>query len=73
METKKKPTIKTLTSDLLKFTQGSEILEKEFGKKEIDKLQKLKMTYKDLMGIIKKILRDDKFKDSLKYEAEVQL
>eukprot|EP00961_Rhodomonas_salina_P124981 1684348-Rhodomonas_salina.1 len=49
LETKKKQTIKILTSNLLKFMQGSEILEKEFGKKEIYKLQKLKMTYKDLM------------------------
>ena len=67
-----KPTVKNLNNILLEFMQGSSIKEKDMSNPQFDGKQKLKLIWKDLVGMIKKMLADSKFKDNLHYDPVVE-
>ena len=52
--------------------QGSSIKEKDMSNPQFDGKQKLKLIWKDLVGMIKKMLADSKFKDNLHYDPVVE-
>jgi hypothetical protein len=67
-----KPTVKNLNNILLEFMQGSSIKEKDMLNPQFDGKQKRKLIWKDLVGMIKKMLADSKFKDNLHYDPVVE-
>ena len=57
--------VKNLNNVLLDFMQGSSIQEKDMSIPQFYGKQKLKLIWKDMVGMIKKMLANSQFKDNL--------